>query len=103
MGEISTTTLIGFVFLLGAAFVAMFIAGSNGRGKMLWFTLGLILGPVAVAIVYRLGPAEYIRSPAKRTHENMDRLSTLKNLRDRGEISQAEYDEALTSFMVKNN
>jgi hypothetical protein len=33
----------------------------------------------------------------------MDRLSTLKNLRDRGEISQAEYDEALTSFMVKNN
>ncbi len=79
---------VGGLCALGAGF----IAEGRGRSFSLWLLLGLLFGPLALllaAVMPREG--QHATTPLAAPNR-LDDLARLADLRDRGVLSEAEFD-----------
>jgi hypothetical protein len=91
------------IYMLSGTVLSALIAAARDRSVILWAVLGIIAGPIAVAIVMWLPsrrPVPVSPYPPNAVRSLADEIEALDNLRQRGMISEAEYEQGKAQILA---
>lgn len=91
------------IYMLSGTVLSALIAAARDRSVILWAVLGIIAGPIAVAIVMWLPsrrPVPVSPYPPQAVRSLADEIEALDNLRQRGMISEAEYEQGKAQILA---
>jgi|GEM_PF-3102630 len=79
------------------------VAGYLGRDTIMGFFIGVFGDQPEVLSPSPIQAREGVAEPANKHHQGIEELFVAKQMLDRGEISQAEYEDAHAELMAKLN
>jgi hypothetical protein len=87
--------------MLGSAGICGMLASWKGRRPLLWLALGLVAGPIAVAIILWL-PSRATRqsAPVARPRSIVDEINALEEMQQRGIISADEFQQGKAQVLA---
>ena len=84
-------------------FIGASVAGYIGRSKIMGFLIGIFGSSFEALRFSQITLPEETVQPSKKHHEGIEELLVAKQMFDRGEISQAQYEDARAALTGKLN
>jgi hypothetical protein len=87
--------------MLSSAGICGVVASRKGQRPLLWLVLGLIAGPIAVAIILWLpSRATRLPKPVARARSIVDEINALEEMHQRGIISADEFQQGKAQVLA---